>query len=58
MKNLVEWKDIPLSRDSKSWFVLIPWWPFSGRFASAKKAREWGKKEGFRIVRCKLGDRP
>ena len=47
-----------LSRDGTSWFVLLPYWPFSYRFLSAANARQWAKKEGIRLTRAKHLDRP
>ena len=49
---------LKLSRDRFSWFILTPWWPYSGRHSSAKKARDWAKREGHKLIRCSLGDKP
>jgi hypothetical protein len=49
---------LKLSRDRFSWFVSFPWWPYSGRFLSAKNAREWAKRDGHKLIRAKHEDKP
>ena len=50
-------KNLNLSRSGNTWFVLLPWWPFSYRFLSAANARQWAKKEGIKLTRAKHEDR-
>jgi len=50
-------KNLNLSRSGDTWFILLPWWPYSYRFLSAANARQWAKKEGIKLTRAKHDDR-